>query len=267
MKNHRYVYATAICITLLLCALIVMTAGALSVGELNYRALGRYECEVSKATGNQVFKIYTPVSMGNQPLSQVFCDTLLVDSQYSRVVVSHLPRAELRANHFSTEPFNLVFSRDYFMQSVLPGYTSFYAELLVWPSYQVYWLSHLPLSTDLYQSARIALLDDQKSQSGYMEPLKFLTHLGQDIGDLDLHYFHNRDSMQRAFQRGEIDMMPIATFDSPVQDDTRYHSTLINDKLTLGSWYVHRSVSTQTAMRIRAMLSRYFAVLKESTSE
>ncbi|MDR9828907.1 hypothetical protein RCJ22_25295 [Vibrio sp. FNV 38] len=231
-------------------------------GQMTIQLNSDYVCDVKNPTGSLVFNVYMPVTMDTARFNQFLCDTLLVNSQYSQVRTSHTPRSNLHANHLSTQPFHLMFSRDYFLQSLLPGYESFYHELIEWPRYQVSWMSKEPLSLPLLTSSTIGLLGDEKSQSGYMEPLKYLTHLGLNQSELDIVYYNNRESMLDAFRDDAIDIVP---FPSPQQAktlDSRYHVTIINDQLDLGSWYLHRSVAHQSAYRIKGFLSGYLASLE-----
>lgn len=243
--------------------LVYFSAQSHRVGDVDFSLTSHSSCDVSNPTGQQVFLIYTPVSMGSESFIKELCDELLSESQFSQVQLSHVPRSDFKANHLTGEPFTLIFSRDYFLSSILPGYENFYSELIEWPKYSVHWVSHSPINQHMFESKKIGLLDDEKSQSGYMEPLRYLKHLQIDIKRLNVRYFHNRESMLSALFENEVDVIPIASLERGGIDSGSLHLNLINDQLELGSWYLHRSVPAQSAYKITAFLSSYLENFQE----
>ncbi|GEA60791.1 hypothetical protein [Vibrio comitans] len=262
-RQHYYRYSIFSLLIFTLVGVLIYFSSQHTVSSVPLEHRFNYKCDVSQPTGTRVFQIYTPVAMDTERFNAYLCDVLLIDSQYSQVVTSHLPRSNISANHLSTEPFSLVFSRDYLMSSALPGFQSFYTELLTLPTYYIYWVSSQPISPSLFQTVSIGLLNDEKSQSGYLEPVSYLLHLGLDPKTLDIQLFSNRGTMQQAFDRGDITIMPFASLNSI---ENYEHTQLINDRALLGSWYVHRSVPAGVAYRLNAMLKQQLREMRSYDS-
>ncbi|MGR5167372.1 hypothetical protein ACPV5L_09175 [Vibrio astriarenae] len=211
-------------------------------------------CEVTESQGERTFTIFWPSFPLAENIAKTFCELLLIDSEYSRVVVVVMPRDRLETRHMTTEAFDLIFSRHYVLNSIFPNYESFYHSIVSWPTYSVYWLSHEPLSVAHYDSSRIGLLNDHRSQSGYIEPMKFLKHQNLELASLDIHYYDNRQALVTAFRNQKVDMIPNLTFDSDSETVSEYHKTLINDQLEIGSWYVNKAVPEALLLRINGFL-------------
>ncbi|USD63462.1 hypothetical protein J4N45_21005 [Vibrio sp. SCSIO 43140] len=237
--------------------LVFVLAHSHQIEDIDVELTSESECEVIHSTGEQDFYVYIPVSIEPQAFLTTLCDNILAESQYSRVKVSRVPRSEFKANHLTVEPFRLILSRDYFMRGILPGYESFYSELSALPKYSVYWLSHTPINPTMFESMHIGLLNDPYSQSGYMEPLRYLKHLQLDIRKLTIGYFHSRDTMLNAFIDKKVDLIPVAFLEHPELNDDSLHYSLINDQLDVGSWYMHRSVPASLAYKIRGLSYSY----------
>lgn len=264
MKSHIRIYLFSVfLVTGFSSMLVYFLAVSHQVENIDFQLSSDISCNVKEATGVQELFVYMPVSIESVSLLNTLCDDLLIDSQYSKVIMSHAPRSEFKANHLTAEPFHLILSRDYFLRSILPGYESFYIELIKWPKYSVYWVARNQINYEMFEQMRIGLLDDHNSQSGYMEPLRFLKHLKLDNRRLNIGYFHNRDAMLKALLEERVDLIPVALLDYRRFEDSPYHFTLINDQLDVGTWYLHRSVPSQTAYKIGAYLYSYFEQLQE----
>ncbi|WP_264875759.1 hypothetical protein [Vibrio agarivorans] len=211
-------------------------------------------CEVAESQGERTFTIFWPSFPLAENIAKTFCELLLIYSEYSRVVVVVMPRDRLETRHMTTEAFDLIFSRHYVLNSIFPNYESFYHSLVSWPTYSVYWLSHEPLSVGRYASSKIGVLNDHRSQSGYIEPMKFLKHQNLDLDSLDIHYYDNRQALMTAFRNEKVDMIPNLTLKSDSGALSEYHETLINDRLEIGSWYVNNDIPEALLLRINGFL-------------
>ncbi|UPR49508.1 hypothetical protein ITG13_21440 [Vibrio cyclitrophicus] len=227
------------------------------IGTVDFAMPNEQICDVVDSTGDKVFHIYIPMMSDLDKFSDIFCQSLLAKSDYAQVRSHLTPRSQLKAIHLTSDPLTLVLSRHYFLQSILPGYADFYHEIVELPKYKVYWVSTSPVNKYTFTTAKIALLDDQRSQSGYMAPLKYLNNHSLNISQLNIQYFKNRDSMLNAFKQHSVDLLPLTSFELPKLNQTSYESILIDDQLELGSWFLHNSVSDPTADKIRTFLSSF----------
>ncbi len=254
MKELITIKVESALIGLGLCVLFAWLSSQEVAGDIDLQQEVTYHCDVKHPLGERSFNIYIPIGMNNKAFNQKLCDEFLVGSEYARVNTYLIPRSELDARRLSEDPFELIFSRDYLLQSVLIGYSNFYFELVQLPTYEIWWMSRTPLEPTFSLQPKIGLLSDKRSQSGYMEPLKFLNNQYGSSSDYDVEFYDNRESLERALLSGQVDIIPATALELANLSQSGFYTAILNEHLGLGTWYMHYSVSQGVANKVEIFI-------------
>lgn len=170
-----------------------------------------YSCKVKNTSGKKHFHIYMPTNWQVEEFAQTLCDTLLAKQSFETVTVSWQPREMLSTEQLLSDNYALFLNRDYALSGLLPNWDDFYTAILSLPSYQISWFSHqdnMQLSANSLKNKRIGLLEDKRSESGYLAPMSELKQFGHGLNNAQLVFYPNRESLVNDFLAEKLDIIP-----------------------------------------------------------
>ncbi len=170
-----------------------------------------YRCNVKQPSGKKRFHIYLPTNWQVEVFAEKLCGSLLVGQPFETVTVSWQPREMLNTEQLLNDNYALILNRDYALSGLLPNWDDFYTAILSLPSYQISWFSHqhnMLLSANSLKNKRIGLLEDKRSESGYLAPMSELKQLGHGLDIAQLVFYPNRESLVNDFMAEKLDIIP-----------------------------------------------------------
>lgn len=228
---------------LLIAAVLIMPAALISNSPIN---LNQLSCQVADSSGNKTFRIYTPSNWKAQEMAALFCDSVLVGSDYSRLELSWKPRERFTSDDLLAQHFDLLFSRPRVLNGLVPDSQSLYEQALVLPAYTIYLYGHIPIrrlaSATLYKRT-IGLLDDKRSQSGFLIPEVELKKRGVKLSAENTRWFHHRNDLVRAFIDRDVDFIPAIGIEPELVSWSSEQRIALKTIPSAGSWYLSHSLS------------------------
>lgn len=225
-------------------ALLAWWYAAPGTVRLDAPPLSQFSCSVADGRVNNVFRVYQPTDYLAETLGQRLCQ-LLRGTDYSQVVVSWQPRAQLGTDNLLQQSYDLWWDRQHVLEGQLPAVQTIYAPLLHLPRYQVAWFSHQPhpaLNADFFNGKRIGVLTDSRSQSGHQQPLEQLASHHLPTSHDQLHFYTNRQTMVDDFLAGRLDLIPGMRVFPALSRWPADQVLPIAADLPIGDWFVARHI-------------------------
>ncbi len=233
--------------------LLLLPFSVLQTDRIN---LNQLSCQVDVSIGDKTFRIYTPSDWQAEAMAAFFCESVLTGSDYARVELSWKPREHLTPDDLLSQHFDLLFSRPRVLNGLAPDTQSLYQETLVLPAYTIYLYGHIPIyqlsSATLYKR-NIGLLDDKRSQSGFLVPEIELKKRGVVLNDSETKWFNHRADLVEAFVKNQVDFIPAIGIEPELTDWPPEQRFELKTIPSAGSWYLSRALSQ--ALRCEASQS------------
>lgn len=223
---------------LLIMPFALVTSATLTLYQLS--------CNVAESTGDKTFRIYVPSDWQAKELTDHFCGAVLRGSRYAHVELSWKPRSSITSDDILSQQFDLLFSRPRVLTGLLPDHETFYQQGLILPPYTIYLYAHIPmnrLSMATLYKRNIGLLDDKRSQSGYLIPEVELRKRGVELDDTNTHWFHHRNDLVAAFMSKSIDFMPAIGIEPELAGWPQDQRIALKTIPSAGSWYFSNALS------------------------
>ncbi len=197
----------------------------------------------SESADLPLFRVLSVVDNGAQAFARQLCDSSVMGQYYSAVEVHWRPRSELSARDIVEERYDLFWSRDRRVQSLVPNFDQYYQTVARLPDYSVAWFSlqQTPaLTPEYFYSHSIGLLEDMQSNSHFLMPLMHLKELGVDLTRTRIRYYPNYHALQQAFWSGDVDLISDSDWLQEMTGDRPLFRTLIDNHASMGRWYARR---------------------------
>ncbi len=204
---------------------------------------GRYRCTTG-GTGQAVFRVLSPTSVGALGLADDLCGLPPVADGFAVVEILWRPREFLGARQIVEERFDLFWSRRHRAEGMVPALEDFYTPVLETPRYSLYWLARgeTPrLTPDYLADKRLGLLADPNSQTFYLQPLKALKEAGVRVPDERRVHFDNIRDLYHAFLTGRVDLVTGGERAAAELGDPAIRTRKLADDVSSGIWYLSHS--------------------------
>ncbi|WP_353498264.1 hypothetical protein [Vibrio sp. CB1-14] len=244
LNNSRFIIVlwTALIALSSIGILLVMPYSLVTSAPLN---LNQLSCNVIKPIGDQTFRIYTPSDWQANELTTFFCESVLIGSDYAHVELSWKPRENISSDDILSQQFDMLFSRPRVLNGLLPDHETFYQQGLILPPYTVYLYAHIPinrLSAATLYKRNIGLLDDKRSQSGFLIPEVELRKRGVTLDNTNTHWFHHRNDLINAFTSKSVDFIPAIGIEPELTGWPEGQRIELKTIPSAGSWYISNAV-------------------------
>ncbi|WP_112480040.1 hypothetical protein [Vibrio variabilis] len=224
------------------CTLLFMPFSLVPSSALN---LSQLSCLVSNASGDKTFRIYTPTDWQANELMSYFCESVLAGDEYARVELSWKPREHINSEDILSQQFDMLFNRPRVLNGLLPDHQAFYEQALILPAYTVYLYAHIPLqnlSSATFYKRSLGLLDDKRSQSGFLIPEIELRKKGITLDNNNTRWFHHRNDLVSAFLSGRVDFIPAIGIEPELSKWPRENRIELKTIPSAGSWYLSNAL-------------------------
>ncbi len=230
-------------VSLFLGTLLVLPLSILQTGPIN---LNQLSCQVDASVGDKTFRIYTPSDWQAEAMAAFFCESVLSGSDFARVELSWKPREHFTSDDLISQRFDLLFSRPRVLNGLAPDTQSLYEETLVLPAYTIYLYGHIPIyqlsSATLYKRS-IGLLDDKRSQSGFLVPEIELKKHGVVLNNSETKLFNHRADLVEAFVEKQVDFIPAIGIEPELTDWPTEQRFELKTIPSAGSWYLSKALN------------------------
>jgi len=212
-----------------------VTQLSLSLQPLNY-----YQCNVQNSTKQETFLGLTlspDIAIG---IANSLCQSPALVSQFGTVKIEWRDYGAIEAKEIVEKKFHLLWNRQRVLLGLMPEVENIYSEISQSPYYSSFWVTRVMLpefSQDALSKLRIGILDNQKSQTGYLLPMKYLYSSNIEVEELNFSMYKSHYALIEAFINNKVDI--ISSWDESIQEhiDFPVSYIAIKEEISTGSWF------------------------------
>lgn len=202
-----------------------------------------YRCNTGSALAEQNFTILTLTSQDAVGVADRLCSSPEMAQHFASVTILWRLRRFLTSRHIVEEDYDLFWTRRHLVAGMVPDADDLYLPILDTQHYAVYWLSNQPqmqLSPDYLAGKRLGFLQDNVSQTFFLQPFRSLREADIDLEKSQKYFYPDMSTLFEAFYAGAVDIIPSYDPYLGIEQGVNRSRLLISDNVPSGSWFLRR---------------------------
>lgn len=219
--------------------------------SLSLQPINHYQCNVKNSTKQEIFLGLTLSPDIAIEIANSLCKSPALVSRFGTVKIEWRDHGAIDAKEIVEKKFHLLWNRQRVLLGLMPEVEKIYSEISQSPSYSSFWVTRVMLpefSQDALSKLRIGILDNQKSQTGYLLPMKYLYSSNIEVEELNISKYKSHYALIEAFINNKVDI--ISTWDESLQEriDFPVSYIAIKEGISTGSWFGKNDLINDSAI-------------------